>query len=559
MAGKTENLAVKSLYQRLYDMNRKLPCYLTYKQDLNARIAENCRWYSSAHWDLINSKTVSDSIPEPISAYLFYAIASRHAEVMDRFPKAKILERDPEDTKEAAELNALIDYQLQTLNFKKVYSDIWWHKLKYGMAAYGVFFDPKLLNGMGDIVIKRLDLLNLYWEPGIENIQDSKYLFITALVDKEEVLSKYPHLADRSEELKKNYSYFYKNADINQDKLLIVDGYYKKRDGYKTYVHMIKFCGDFILDATEISPITAKTGLYDHGLYPVVIDAMYSVDGCIEGFGLIDVIKNQQSYIDRLDAIISENALISGKMRWLIKDNGGVNENELLDISNDLVHVAGPISDEHVRPLQASAIDPSIMEHRQTKIKELKEISGNRNVMQGEVPGGITAYRSIMALQEAGSKLIRDNISSSYEAFRQVVFMMIELVRQFYSAERIIRTDRTEFLRYSNKNLKSKPLERAHLKDTYRFRIPTFDIKVAAENQSPIDKEIQNQLGIELFEKGFFVPERSGEALAALNLMSFEGKERIKFLIEKNLKSNINSNKPVISPQKAAQNGGIIC
>ena len=37
----------------------------------------------------------------------------------------------------------------------------------------GIFWDPGLRNGVGDISIKSMDLLMMYWEPGVMDIQDS--------------------------------------------------------------------------------------------------------------------------------------------------------------------------------------------------------------------------------------------------------------------------------------------------------------------------------------------------------------------------------------------------
>lgn len=183
------------------------------------------------------------------------------------------------------------------------------------------------------------------------------------------------------------------------EKSLVVDCYYKvvQPDG-KKILHMTKFTGDTVLDSSEDRPQTAQSGLYAHGLYPVILDVLYPVDGTPVGFGLIDLSKNCQTYIDKLDSIISENALISGKVRWLVRDNGGINEEELLDLSQDVVHVTGSLRDENVREFQANPLDPYIIQHRLNKIEELKELTGNRDFMQGGSSGGVTAYGAIVAL-----------------------------------------------------------------------------------------------------------------------------------------------------------------
>ena len=79
------------------------------------------------------------------------------------------------------------------------------------------------------------------------------------------------------------------------------------------------------------------------------------------------------------------------------------------------------------------------MRYRQSRIEELKEISGNRDMTQGGTTGGVTAASAIAALQEAGSKLSRDMLKSAYRAFSRQCYLMIELMRQFYDEQRIFR------------------------------------------------------------------------------------------------------------------------
>ena len=54
-----------------------------------------------------------------------------------------------------------------------------WQKMKTGTGAYGVFWDKSALNGLGDISIRRVNMLNLFYQPGIDDIQASQNLFHT--------------------------------------------------------------------------------------------------------------------------------------------------------------------------------------------------------------------------------------------------------------------------------------------------------------------------------------------------------------------------------------------
>lgn len=489
--------------------------YKEHKQQFDRRIIENNRWFKSRYSDSQNQE-----FPEPTTPYLFNAIANKHADAMDNYPTPNILERDQDHRQLAETFTKILPVQLDLCNFRRTYNRAWWYKLKNGAACYGVFFNPKLRNGNGDIDIRKIDLLNLFWEPGINDIQDSRFLYLTALVDKTDLENQYPHLKDTFKGNSPHELLTYDDMEgssralSDRDKIPVVDCYYKKQRGAIQTVELIKFCGDTIITASE--DISDK-GIYAHGKYPFVLDVMYPDEDSPVGFGLVDIIKSPQLYIDRLDALISKNAMISGKTRFMIKDNGGLNEYELTDLSKDIIHVAGSVSDENVRELQTKPLHSFIIQHRQNKIEELKEVAGNRDFQQGATSGGVTAYSAIAALQQAGEKLSRDMLFEGYSAFKEIVLLCMELMQQFYDVPRAYRIDDTtgnrEYIKFSNKSIAGTPLE--------------LDVVVSAEKSNPYNRISQNQALIDLWKLGAFSPDMTESATLLIENMYLDGKEKL--------------------------------
>ena len=164
------------------------------------------------------------------------------------------------------------------------------------------------------------------------------------------------------------------------------------------------------------------------------------------------------------------------------------------------------------------------------KIEELKETSGNRDFSQGSTSNGVTAASAISALMEAGSKLSRDMISSSYRAFVKECYLCIELIRQFYTLPRQFRitgegTD-YEYVTFDNAGMQVQPQGMAFDTDL-GDRLPVFDIKVSASKKATYSRMAQNELAIQLFGLGIFNPQNSDQALALLEIMDFDGKEKI--------------------------------
>lgn len=285
-AGEREGVKTVVGEQEVRRAQELLAKYKAGKKVLEARVVEEERWYRLRHWDVIRDGADSTR-PEPTSAWLFNAIMNKHADAMDNYPEANVLPREASDQDDARVLSSILPVVLERCGFEGTYSDNWWEKLKHGTAVYGVFWNAKLENGLGDVDIKRVDLLNIFWEPGISHIQDSRDLFLVTLADNGLLEEEYPELkgklGDGSGELKQ---YVTDDAIDLTGKSAVVDWYYKVRtpEG-KTLVHYVKYVGDTLLFASENDPEYAQRGFYDHGQYPFVFDTLFPEKGTPCGFG----------------------------------------------------------------------------------------------------------------------------------------------------------------------------------------------------------------------------------------------------------------------------------
>ena len=512
--------------EQLQNARLTLQKYRQGKANLEQRIIENEQWYKLRHWGCMEHRK---NAVQPVSGWLFNAIANKHADAMDNFPSPNILPREETDQELAKALSDIIPVVLEQNDFEGVYDRVWDYKLKAGTGVYGVFWDQSKMGGLGDITISKVDLLNLFWESGISDIQQSKNLFHLRLEDTRELMAQYPDLEEAPDNLGLNH-YFYDDSVDTTDKTLVIDWYYKKRQGGKTVLHFCKFAGDRVLFATENDPTFAQRGWYDHGLYPFIFDPLFRVEGSPCGFGYIDVGKSAQEYIDRGNQAILQNLLVNARPRHFIRTDGEVNEEEYADMSKDFIHVQGNLGQDSILPVQTKPLNDIYVTILNNKIDELKEVTGNRDVSTGGTASGVTAASAIAALQEAGSKLSRDNIKASYRAFRQVVLMIIELMRQFYDVPRCFRILGAEgnahFVRWGNQELTLQSQGNEFGTDL-GYRMPLFDVQVSAQKQSPYSRLSQNELALQFFGSGLFRPDLAQQALICLRMMDFDGKEAV--------------------------------
>jgi len=464
------------------------------------------------------------------TGWLFNAIANKHADAMDNLPSPVVLPREVSDEAAASELSQIIPLILDGTRFERVYSEVWYDKLKYGTGCYGVFWDPSKARGLGDVAIEHVDILNLFWEGGVSDIQSSANVFYLKLTDNDKIREEYPDVGELGNvPLFRGAKYLADEIEETEDKSIVVDWYYKKKVGGKDVLHLCKFCAGNLLFASENDERYAG-GFYDHGMYPFFIDKLYSIHGTPCGFGLVDAMKNTQSQIDRLSSAIVKNAELSSAVRYFIRTDGSVNEEEFADFTKPFVHVQGSrLGEDSLRQINVQNLDSTAVRVLADKINELKETAGNRDFTQGGTTGGITAASAIAALQEAGNKLSRDMIGVTYAVFRDIVLCVIELIRQFYVVPRVFRIlgeDGT----YSFTSFSAAPITRREtgvMGYSFAEFEPAFDVTVSAEKRSPFARVTQNELAKEFFTIGLFAPERRREALICISMMEFEGKEAL--------------------------------
>ena len=513
------------------------------KANLETRIVEEERWWRLRHWDVIRGKNAAktkaeEARPEPTSAWLFNSIANKHADIMDNYPEPNVLPRELADEKDAQTLSAILPVVFERSEYEQTYAQAAWYLLKHGVAAKGIFWNTELENGLGDVDARFLDVLNIFWEPGITDLQRSRNLFIVDLRDNDLLEQEYPQLKGKLHgKIVDVKQYVHDDTVDVSEKSLIVDWYYKQRTpNGRTVLHLCKFVGNNVLFASENEPDKYPNGFYDHGKYPVELNVLFPEEGTPVGFGYIAIMKSPQLYIDKLSQVILENSMMSAKPRFFTKNGAGINEDEFLDWSKPLVHYEG--DPNNIQPIQVQQVGTNVLNVLQMKIDELKETSSNRDVSQGSSSGGVTAAAAIAALQEAGNKTSRDMISGLYRSYTQECYLAIELIRQFYDEMRTFRITGQqggyEYIQYSNAGIQGKPVPLAYPAQEFEpgfqsaTRVPVFDVVVKPQKRSPYSKMAQNELAKELYQLGFFNPQLAEQSITALELMDFDGEEKVK-------------------------------
>ena len=530
--------ASKVTKERLHTAMQTLERYKAGKARLDARLVEVEQWWKIRHWEWMQETGAKHDM-KTSSGWLFNVIISKHADGIQSIPEANILPREEQDKPTAKMLSSVIPCILEQNEYDDTYSGTLWQKLKGGTGAWGVFWDGTKHNGIGDIAVARSNLLNMAWEPGITDLQKSKNLFYVDLVDIDTLKQQYPQLADQNlhHEQISLRKYITEDTVSNDNKTMVIDWYYHTYNGGKKVLHLCKFVGDVVLYATEDDPELAERGLYDHGMYPFVLDPLFPVEGSPCGFGYVDVCKGAQEQIDILNQAMVKNALVNAVPRYMIRSDSGLNEDEFMDFTRPVVHFTGTMNQDAFAPIMTPTLNPNVMAMIDNKIGELKETSGNTDSSNGITQGSSQAASAIAALQEASGKVSRASTMGAYRAFSKIINMIIELIRQFYTVPRQFRITgemgEEQFLTFDNAGMQPQQQGMDFGMDM-GLRVPAFDVKVSAQTKTAYSKNSQNELAMALYTQGVFNPQMTDQALMLLDMMDFDGKEDLMQKVQQN-------------------------
>ena len=519
------------------------------KERLEQKIIANEEFWKLRQWNYVHDEAEDF---KPATAWLWSCIQSRYSDAMDSYPTCNFQPRQQDDKAEAKKLSSIVPVILEQNRYEDVYSDVVWYTLKHGGSVQGIFWDGSKHNGLGDVSIKKIDFINLFWESGITDIQESQNVFNTELVSNDILEQRYPQcigkLGAKSVTLAK---YLYDDDVDTSDKSVVVDWYYHTYVNGKKTLQYVKYVNDIVLYATEneiagpekvtVDPETgipltiplgeplAKRGLYDHALYPFVVMSLYPIEGSICGYGLTDIGRDTQVQIDMLNKAIMDNAEDGVAPRYFIKGDGTVNETEYANKSKKFVHVEGNIGEENIRPIDTKRLDSIYLNLLQQKIEELKYVTSNQDSNNGVAQSGVTAASAIAALQETAGKNARSANKTFHRAFRDICYQIVELIRQFYDIPRTFRIMpdgmREEFVQYDNQGLVAQQQMTNGM--NMGLRVPEFDIDVTSEKANPYKKMEINELALNFYNNGFFNPQMTDQALACLNMMDFAKKEEV--------------------------------
>ena len=361
---------------------------------------------------------------------LVTSIRNAVADMCDNVPQVVFLPETSRLDAMARDLTDVMGYTLERRQFMQTYRQVCEDKFVTGLGIYQIFWDESLEPG-GGIDVIRWPAEALYLDPAVDDYRHGRAVF---------KLSRHPmswfadHYPDQAAYIGNDDPWLTTQPGLDDDEVMVhlIEYWYRSYDAAKGgyAIHVAHIAGDVLLDASEIH---SPQGLYRHGSYPFVLDGYRQVGG--RYLGMIDDLYPLQLAANRYARYEDRNARLSARQRFLVNEASGLRAEDVADCDREIL-TARTINESAIRQLTIAPLNPQITAAKLRYLEMIKEESGQNVFNRGETGGGVTAASAIEALQEAGNKISRSNLSSTAQAITSLSGQALWLMCQFYQPRR---------------------------------------------------------------------------------------------------------------------------
>ena len=452
------------------------------------------------------------------------------ADQMLSMPEAKLMPETAEMQEAADDLQDMVHYVIYCANdFENLHYRRCEDYYGPGTAVTQIAWDEDMNYGKGEIAMIRWPLEAFLWDPTADNIQDCRAVMKVSW----HPLSWYrAHWPEAGKYVGSEKGYYHnvgmpddmQNIEHQNDekRALLIEYWWREYDAKsRRYKINVAFAaGNALLDK--------QLDVYDHGLYPFVIDVHDSIEGSLAGEGLVHELAPMMRYINRYAAYADMNARMASKGRMLARRGSGIDREALTDWETDVIE-GDNIGPDALQWLQSPPFNSTITNLMTMFQSDLKADSGANQFTRGETTGGIVSGKAINSLIQAGGKVASMRTEQLKYGFKSMVEQIIWLMSQFYDDDRVMMITG----RNGNRELKVDTKRLFGVRKKGNVNPPPYTVQIEVSSRDPQRIANQNQMFMEAYTMSAqaqqFFP------LSALfRILNLDGKDKILPVIEAN-------------------------
>ena len=445
------------------------------------------------------------------------------ADQMLSMPEAKIVPETPEMQEQADDLQDILHYITYCAND---YEQIHYRRCEdfytTGTAITQIAWDPDMNYGKGEIALIRWPVEAFLWDPTAERLDDCRAIMKVSWHPLSWYREHWPYegryvTADDGTHNNVGMTEGQLDADhLSDEKRALLIEYWWRTYNAKTRRYTINVAyaaGNALLDKQE--------DVYEHGLYPFVIDVHDSIEGSLVGRGLVSELAPMMRYINRYAAYADMNARMSAKGRMLTRKGSGIDKDALTDWETDVIEGDRITQGEDWNWMQTQPFPASIMQLMQMMQSDLKADSGANQFTRGETTGGIVSGKAINSLIQAGGKVAALRTEQLKYGSKAMDEQKTWLAAQFYESGRTVMITGRKA-----RAIKVDPKKMFGTKTKGAVNPPPYSVEIEVSSRDPQRIANQNQMMMEAYTMAAqaqqFFP-----LSALIQILNLDGKDRI--------------------------------
>jgi len=453
------------------------------------------------------------------------------ADQMLSMPEAKLMPETADMQEAADDLQDMCHYVIYCANdFENLHYRRCEDFYGPGTAVTQIAWDEDMNYGKGEIAMIRWPMEAFLWDPTAENIQDCRAVMKVSWHPLSWYRAHWPEAGKYVGSEKGAYGNVGMTDAIehvehqnDEKRALLIEYWWREYDAetrrYK--VNVAFAAGNALLEKTM--------DVYDHGLYPFVIDVHDSIEGSLAGEGLVHELAPMMRYINRYAAYADMNARMASKGRMLVRRGSGIDRESLTDWTNDVIEGDNIEQGSAWNWMQNQPFNSTITNLMTMFQSDLKADSGANQFTRGETTGGIVSGKAINSLIQAGGKVASMRTEQLKYGFKSMVEQIIWLMAQFYDDDRVMMITG----RRGQRQLKVDTKKLFGTKKKGSVNPPPYTVQIEIGSRDPQRIANQNQMFMEAYTMSAqaqqFFPLSS-----LFEILNLDGKDRILPVIRAN-------------------------
>lgn len=449
------------------------------------------------------------------------------ADQMLSMPEAKVVPETPEMQDAADDLQDILHFITYCAND---YEQIHYKRCEdfycTGTAITQIAWDQDMNYGKGDVALIRWPIEAFLWDATAERLEDCRAVMKVSWHPLSWYRSHWPEegkYVGAEEGTHNNVGMSDAQEDAehqNDEKRALLIEYWWREYNAKTRRYTIN-----VAYAAGNALLEKQTDVYNHGMYPFVIDVHDSIEGSLAGEGLVHELAPMMRYINRYASYCDMNARKSSNGRLLVRRNAGIDKEALTDMDNDIIE-GDSIQPDSVVWMQNQPFNGTITQLMTMMQSDLKADSGANQFTRGETTGGIVSGKAINSLIQAGGKIASMRTEQLKFGNKNMDEQKAWLVSQFYEDGRTIMITGRKSVTVDTQKMFGK-------KGKGSVNPPPYTVQIEISSRDPQRIANQNQMMMEAYTMA--AQAQQNFPLSSLfQILNLDGKDRILPVIKEN-------------------------